>query len=190
MTGIRPARAIVPHVLLLVLLVSFDQGTKEIARRTIAHSPPKIFAGDTFRIQYAENRGGFLSLGAGLSERGRFLLFVVVSTAGLILLAFFGFRGGQGTVYRNALTLVVSGGVSNLFDRVFYDGVVVDFMNMGIGPLRTGVFNFADTFIMAGAGWLLLQHFRREKVGTNDTSRNAPPGGGARGGGGNEEEAV
>jgi signal peptidase II len=32
---------------------------------------------------------------------------------------------------------------------------------MGIGPLRTGVFNIADMAIMAGAFLLLLEAFRK-----------------------------
>jgi signal peptidase II len=49
------------------------------------------------------------------------------------------------------LSLVLGGGVSNLIDRFFrQNGQVIDFMNMGIGSLRTGVFNVADVFIMFG----------------------------------------
>ena len=45
------------------------------------------------------------------------------------------------------LVLFISGGASNWIDRVLR-GSVVDFLNMGIGPLRTGVFNMADVAIM------------------------------------------
>jgi signal peptidase II len=34
-------------------------------------------------------------------------------------------------------------------------GAVVDFMNMGVGNLRTGIFNLADVAIVIGAGTLL-----------------------------------
>jgi len=155
-------RKLIPYLILFTALTGFDRLTKVIAQETIAHSLPRSYAGDTFRFQYAENRGGFLSLGANLSASHRSVLFVGVSAAGLLMLALFGFRGGNHTRSHNyALTLVVGGGVSNLLDRIFFDGIVVDFMNAGIGSLRTGIFNFADTFIMAGAGWLLLQYLRR-----------------------------
>ena len=39
-------------------------------------------------------------------------------------------------------------------------GAVVDFLNVGIGPLRTGVFNVADMAIMAGAGLLAMEGWR------------------------------
>jgi signal peptidase II len=48
------------------------------------------------------------------------------------------------------LTLFVAGGLSNWIDRATA-GRVVDFLNVGIGPVRTGVFNVADMAIMAGA---------------------------------------
>ena len=36
----------------------------------------------------------------------------------------------------------------------------VDFMNVGVGPLRTGVFNVADMAIMIGIAILLVARFR------------------------------
>jgi signal peptidase II len=47
------------------------------------------------------------------------------------------------------LALFIAGGVSNWVDRVV-SGSVVDFMNVGVGWLRTGIFNFADVAIMLG----------------------------------------
>jgi signal peptidase II len=53
------------------------------------------------------------------------------------------------------LVLFLAGGASNWMDRVLR-GSVVDFLNMGIGSLRTGVFNVADVAIMLGAGFFVL----------------------------------
>jgi signal peptidase II len=47
-----------------------------------------------------------------------------------------------------------------LIDRVIYDGRVVDFLNAGIGPIRTGVFNVADMAITTGAILLLIDSVR------------------------------
>ena len=52
--------------------------------------------------------------------------------------------------------LVVGGGVGNLIDRIVNDGHVVDFMRVGIGGLETGIFNVADTAILAGLVTLLV----------------------------------
>ncbi|MCP4150905.1 MAG: hypothetical protein GY757_24375, partial [bacterium] len=40
------------------------------------------------------------------------------------------------------------------------NGFVVDFINLGIGNIRTGIFNIADVFLMIGAGVLLYKTLR------------------------------
>jgi signal peptidase II len=57
------------------------------------------------------------------------------------------------------LVLFVAGGASNLIDRIL-QGRVVDFLNVGVGTLRTGVFNVADVAIMAGAALVALAEWR------------------------------
>jgi signal peptidase II len=47
---------------------------------------------------------------------------------------------------------------------------VVDFLNVGIGPLRTGIFNVADVAIMVGVGFSLLAQFGRNRSGLNSKS--------------------
>ena len=54
------------------------------------------------------------------------------------------------------LACLLGGGLSNLIDRAYHQGAVSDFLNIGIGKLRTGVFNVADVLIMAGAFGLLI----------------------------------
>jgi signal peptidase II len=49
---------------------------------------------------------------------------------------------------------VIGGGASNLIDRVVRDGRVVDFLQIGIGDLRTGIFNVADAAIVLGLACL------------------------------------
>lgn len=62
-----------------------------------------------------------------------------------------------------SLSLLLGGGVGNLIDRVFNEGRVIDFMNIGIGSLRTGVFNVADIAISCGAVWLCAISFKASK---------------------------
>jgi signal peptidase II len=60
------------------------------------------------------------------------------------------------------VALFVAGGASNLVDRIAYV-MVVDFMNVGIGSLRTGIFNVADMAIMPGAGIVVLESQRSDR---------------------------
>jgi len=140
---------------LVVVLVGLDHLTKWLAVVYLKDHPPIIYLGDLFRLQYATNTGAFLSLGAGLPEHIRPWLLtglngVILSVVALFLIA----RRQIPFLVTLALALILSGGVGNMIDRVFRDGVVVDFLNIGMpwGPLkiRSGIFNIADIAIMAG----------------------------------------
>lgn len=107
--------------------------------------------GDTVRLQLAYNSGAFLSVGSSLPEVWRQGLFV--GGVGALLLGVLAYAVLSKRVHRTvvlALSLLFAGGISNLLDRLAYSGYVVDFINVGIGPLRTGIFNVADIAIMVG----------------------------------------
>ena len=62
---------------------------------------------------------------------------------------------------REIVALVAGGGIGNWLDRLLNQGTVTDFVSLGVGPLRTGIFNLADVAVMAGVALLLLS-FRRK----------------------------
>ncbi|MHB1415675.1 MAG: signal peptidase II [Chloroflexota bacterium] len=143
------------------LCVGADQTAKQIAATYLQHSPALSFVGDLFRLQYAENPGSFLSLGAGLPEYLRSLL--LVGGLGLFLAALFGyalFSGQFGRLMLVGIAFVLGGGVGNWLDRVLNGSQVIDFMNVGIGPVRSGVFNFADLFIEVGVALVIIASLR------------------------------
>jgi signal peptidase II len=124
----------------------------------LKQTPPTPYLGDTLRIQYAENPGAFLGAGGGLPAQQRFWLLVVMNAVVLIAIpAVLVARRDLGRPQMVAVALLLAGGIGNLLDRVFHGGLVIDFLNMGIGPLRTGIFNVADMAIMAGFALLILQ---------------------------------
>ena len=61
------------------------------------------------------------------------------------------------------LVLFVAGGLSNLVDRIAI-GSVIDFLNIGIGPIRTGIFNVADVAIMLSMVLLLADRYRARRA--------------------------
>jgi signal peptidase II len=148
-------------LIVLTFCIGCDQVTKSIAEDKLKTEPMQSFLADTFRLQYAENTGAFLSLGSNLSKPVRTILFTVISGVLLIALVFYILLNAD--VNRGqtiALSFILGGGLSNLADRIINDGRVVDFMNMGIGSLRTGIFNIADVAIMAGMAVILLMNFQ------------------------------
>lgn len=135
---------------LMVCSVGCDQATKAIANATIGNGPSLSYFGDTVRLTYAENPGGFLSVGADLPPRIRSLVFglapaAVVAALLVPLIRNHSLRRAE-TI---ALGLIVSGAVGNLIDRLVL-GAVRDFLNVGIGTVRTGIFNVADLAVTAG----------------------------------------
>jgi signal peptidase II len=147
--------------LMLVVLASCvgcDQATKRLAEFALKNTRPRTFLGNTFRLEYAENTGAFLGLGAGLPDWQRWALLTVASSAILAaLLAFVCLRKDLRTLDICGYALILAGGISNMIDRVLA-GAVVDFMNIGIGGLRTGIFNVADMAIMAGLFVVIWAH--------------------------------
>lgn len=55
-------------------------------------------------------------------------------------------------------------GCGNLIDRIAHGGCVTDFLNVGVGGLRTGIFNIADAAIVAGAFLMVLRSAKQEKT--------------------------
>lgn len=134
-----------------LLLLLADQLTKQLAIAYLPDCEPQSFFNDLFRITYAENSGAFLSLGADWSPWPRFLLMVIGNGLMLLVIGWILWKQtGLNARWRTGWLLVFLGGLGNLIDRVLYDGRVIDFLNMGIGGLRTGIFNLADVYISAG----------------------------------------
>ena len=139
-------------VLLLAVVgtIGCDQVTKHVATTTLAGSPDRSYFGDIVRIGYVENQGGFLSVGADFAPAMRAAIFTAATGALLLALIVVAVRRRTSGWPALGLALFVAGGVSNWIDRIT-QGRVVDFLNVGAGPVRTGVFNVADLAIMVGA---------------------------------------
>jgi signal peptidase II len=160
---LKPKVALIAGIATGVLVL--DMITKVIAQRTLEGAPGMEFLGDTIRIGYVMNPGVFLSLGHALSPAMRFWLFVVGVATVLVLLLLLTLRDPR---FRRAeviaVAAIVGGGAGNLVDRILY-GSVRDFLNVGIGPVRTGIFNVADMAITFGGIALLLLPLLRPRSG-------------------------
>ena len=148
--------------LLLVVCIVCDRGAKHAAE-SLRGKPPVRIAEGLITLSYAENSGAMLSIGAGLPENTRFLVFtagVGVLLAGIAGVLLFSTALSPARVI--ALSLMLAGGGSNLFDRLTHGGMVVDYVTLGAGGLRTGIFNLADMLIMLGASLILFTTIRKQ----------------------------
>lgn len=156
-------------ILLIALVVSLtvgcDQTTKRVAEKTLKGAAVKSMLRDTVRLQYVENTGAFLGFGSRFPAHVKFWTFLMMPIAMLLGMLLFGLYSRKITRWQLMfLMMAVGGGVSNLIDRVFLNGRVTDFLNMGIGSLRTGIFNIADVAIMFGMfGLVFMQSWAVEE---------------------------
>jgi signal peptidase II len=155
-------KRIILVIMITAACVGCDQTAKTAVRTHLPRDGTVSLAGDTLRLQYTENRGAFLSLGAALSKGWRTLIFTAAAAAVLgTVLAYALFAPSLSRTTVVALSLVGGGGMGNLIDRMTHGGHVVDFMNMGVGGVRTGIFNVADVAITLGAVLLAWHTVRR-----------------------------
>lgn len=152
-------------ILISIILISIfiDQQTKVWAKAAFEHQDVQSYLWDTLRLLYTQNEGAFLSLGSDLSSNWHLILLKVFPVIMLTGLLFYTFLSKELTYpQRVAMALILGGGISNIYDRLLF-GKVIDFMNMGIGTLRTGVFNFADVFIMIGIGLFVFYNYKESR---------------------------
>jgi signal peptidase II len=141
----------------LVVCVGCDHAAKGVATGLLAAGERVSLLGDAVRFELAHNPGAFMSAGAALPEGVRSLLFLGLMPLVIAVVCVLAVRAGLASgAALLALGLVAGGGAGNWLDRLVNDGRVTDFVSVGVGPLRTGIFNLADVFILAGIGLLLV----------------------------------
>ena len=99
-----------------------------------------------------------------MPETIRFIIFTLSVPVILLIFVIYVFKSNEfeGGSFA-AISAVIAGGFSNVLDRLYNDGGVIDFLNVGIGGLRTGVFNIADMAVLFGVMALFYLQFRKDK---------------------------
>ena len=146
---------------LSVLFIGCDQVTKQIVKERLVEGVSTSYLHDTFRLVYVQNTGAMLNLGDSLPPK---LSFWLLSILPLILLTALFIHS-----LRNAATmkpiqllcfcLIFAGGIGNIIDRILFDRHVTDFLNVGLGSIRTGIFNVADLCVTCGVIGILVIRF-------------------------------
>jgi signal peptidase II len=149
-------RRLLVFALVLASCVGCDHAAKQVATELLAPGSGILLLGGLVQLELVSNPGAFLSMGAGLPEPVRHLLLIGVVPLLLIAVGVFVWRSpATQPVHVVALGLVAGGGFANWLDRVLGDGSVTDFVSLGVGALRTGIFNLADVAIVLGILLLL-----------------------------------
>lgn len=151
--------------IICIACIGADRWTKQLAKEHLMFSQPKSYFHDTFILEYVENTGAALSFGDSLPQPFSFWLLSILPLGVIVLLFVYVMR--RLNEFSNfklfCFAMIVAGGLGNIIDRIIYDRHVTDFMNIGIGNLRTGIFNVADVCITAGVIGLFIVYMNTRK---------------------------
>jgi signal peptidase II len=143
---------------LSIIFIGCDQVTKDIAKHNLVEGMYTSYLHDTVRLIYVQNTGAALNFADNLPPRLSFWLLSIFPLAILCYLFYYAIRNARTMepIKMLSFCLIFAGGIGNIIDRILFDRHVTDFMNIGFGNIRTGIFNFADVCVTSGVIGLLL----------------------------------
>ena len=151
---------------IIVLLCNLipDRITKLIAINQLQGEENISFLYNTIILKYVENTGAFLSIGNDWPDSLKYIFLIIIP----LLVCLYGLYYCAFKIEdKKQLIIIVSiigGGLGNLIDRLFYNFHVVDFLNFGIGSLRTGILNVADMSVTFGVAFLVVYTLRNQRT--------------------------
>lgn len=144
-------------------IMALDLATKRWALEALSGGRSSELFGGLVPLTLAFNKGA--AFGIRIGEDSRWF-FVPVTLIALVLLAVLYKQAEERDFLRiGAISLVVSGAVGNLWDRVRWSRGVVDFLGpIDLGPWDFPIFNVADMAITCGAILLAVSFWLEEQA--------------------------
>lgn len=147
-------------VVMIILIVIFDQVTKYIAKSALYPDKAKDFIKGFVEFRYAENTGVAFSMFSG----GRVIFVILTCAVAIGILVYMYTRAQKNLWLYWSLGVIVAGAIGNLIDRIFL-GYVIDFINPTF--VNFAVFNIADCAVTLGTvslvAYLVFDIFKKEK---------------------------
>jgi len=150
----------------LVANLGLDRVTKVLAETYLRGRDGFSLLGGLIIVRYAENRGAFLGMGAAWPGWLKYAVLLVGPALVCLYGLWYSVRATRSGLAAACLASAIAGGLGNLADRALNDFVVVDFLNFGLGGLRTGILNVADLSLTFGLLAYLLLELRAERAGS------------------------
>ena len=138
-------------VLCGALIILADRLTKYYISVNFVLGESREFINGFINLTYIHIRGGDLGMLYGHTYILIPLTVVIMAVCVFLYIKY----GNKSRLLLWAITLVLSGGIGNMIDRVFHGGNVVDFLHFEFFP-SFPIFNVADCAIVVGAGLLIL----------------------------------
>lgn len=144
-------------IAIAVLIFLGDQATKAMVEASIPEHAIIPVLPRFFNLTHIKNPGAAFGLFSDSPAPWKTALLIVISGALLLTVV--------GVVWKNrrlqweasvGLALILGGALSNLIDRIRF-GRVIDFLDLYFRGYHWPAFNLADSAIVVGAGFLILQ---------------------------------
>ncbi len=158
---------------LTAVIVVFDQLVKVLIKSSLRVGEKIEIIDDFFWFWHVRNKGMAFSLGSGLPEGIRDILFLALPVAVLLFLLVFYFKSQQITgVQRWCFAAILGGGIGNLIDRFFRPEGVIDFISFKfygiLGFERYPTFNVADSTVVIAGIIMVLSYISGQKGVRNE----------------------
>jgi signal peptidase II len=145
------------YVLVAALVFVGDQLSKSVVERSIPEYAVIPVIPHFFNLTHSKNPGAAFGLFADSPAAWKTVLLVVISA--LLIATVIGVVWKSRRLHWEAgvgLALILGGAISNLVDRIRF-GRVVDFLDFYFRSYHWFTFNLADSAIVVGAFFLILQ---------------------------------
>ncbi len=138
-------------ILIIVAGVILDQLSKALVLRTLSDVNTLPIIPNVFHFTYVENTGAAFSMFSGIQW-----LILILTLAFTVFLCYLLYIFPKSRRYRMinvALSLIISGAIVNILDRLHY-GHVIDFIDVRL--INFAIFNFADVLVVTGTVLLIF----------------------------------
>lgn len=139
--------------LMVASVVALDQATKYLIMTSLSpYDSREIFP--FLHIVNVKNTGAAFGMFKTLGSK-----FFIILSAGAIVFIFYLMK--KRTYSTLGLSLILSGAIGNLIDRVRY-GKVMDFIDFSVGTFHWPAFNVADSALTIGIVLILITHLLKK----------------------------
>ena len=150
------------EIIIIVLGILLDRVTKLWAVRRLSTGEDIVVIKDLFSFSYLENRGAAFGI-----FKDKHIFLISITTIAILLMVFYLFKYKTNPkVLKIGLSLIISGAIGNLIDRIKYK-YVVDFIFFHYkDTYHFPIFNIAD--VLVSLGMILLIIFIIKEDGNED----------------------
>ena len=139
--------------------IAMDLWTKKAVFEYLRHRPGITIIDGFLRLVMVENPGAAF----GIADGQRYLLMATSLIALIIIFGVLLFGRARQNLLYVVLGLLTAGVCGNLYDRIFNDGLVRDFIDVYYRRWHWPAFNVADSMLCIGVGLIIISNFRRPK---------------------------